>query len=83
MGNTGGIIQGDNCPEHCFVPRNLILMNFFEYVVIMKLKTCTTGKIFGKIYLKPIRDAFFQYLVCNQGRDGMRYGRTRENSIFC
>ena len=29
MGNTGGIIQGDNYAGHCFALRDLILMNFF------------------------------------------------------
>ena len=48
----------------------------------MKLKMCTIGKIFGKIYLKAIRDTFFQYVVCNQGRDGVRHERKGENSIF-
>ena len=36
----------------------------------MKLKMCTTGKTFGKICLKAIRDTFFQHVVCNQRRDG-------------
>ena len=27
----------------------------------------TTGKIFGRICLKAIRDYFFQYVVCDQG----------------
>ena len=31
-------------------------MKFFKKVVIMKLKVCTTAKIFGKIYLKAIKD---------------------------
>ena len=38
----------------------------------MKLIMCTTGKIFGRIYLKAIRYTFFQYVVCNQERDGVR-----------
>ena len=33
---------------------------------------CTTGKIFGRIYLKAIRHTFFQYVVCNKERDGVR-----------
>ena len=36
----------------------------------MKMKMCTIGKIFGKICLKAIGDTSFQYVVCNQGRDG-------------
>ena len=40
----------------------------------MKLKMCTTSKIFGK---KAIRDTFFQYVVFNQGRNGKG-----ETSIF-
>ena len=48
----------------------------------MKLKMCNTGKIFGKIYLKAIRDTFFQYVVCNQGRDGLRHEGKWEDSVF-
>ena len=48
----------------------------------MILKTCTKEKFFGKIHLKAIRDTFFQYVVCNQGRDGVRHERKGENSIF-
>ena len=50
--------------------------------MIMKLKLCTTSKIFGKIYLKTIRDIFFRYLVCNQGKDGVRYEGKRDDSIY-
>ena len=50
--------------------------------MIMKLKMCTTGKIFGKICLKAVRDTFFQYVVCNQERDGVRYEGKGEDSIF-
>ena len=40
--------------------------------MIMKLKIYTTGKMFGKICLKPVGDIFFQYVICNQERDGVR-----------
>ena len=30
MGDIGGTIQGDNSTEHCFVLKDLILMNFFK-----------------------------------------------------
>ena len=30
IGNTEGIIQGDNSAEHCFVLRELITINFFK-----------------------------------------------------
>ena len=30
MGDTGGIIQGDNSAGNCFVTRDLIPMNFFK-----------------------------------------------------
>ena len=43
--------------------RDLIPMNFFNEVVIMKLEMCTTGKIFGKTCLKAIRDTFL--LICD------------------
>ena len=82
MGNRRGIIQGDNSAGHCFVLRNLIPMNFFKYVMIMKLKMCSTGKVFGKICLKTVRDTLFQYVVCNQGRDGMRHERKGEDPNF-
>ena len=48
----------------------------------MKLKICITGKFFGKICLKPIGDTFFQYVVCNQGKDGVRNEGKGEDSIF-
>ena len=48
----------------------------------MKLKMCTTGKTFGKICLKTIRDTFFQNVVCNHKRDGMRHEGKGEDSIF-
>ena len=73
MENTGGVIHGEISAGHCFVLRDSIPMKFFKKVMIMKLKMCTTGIIFGKICLKAIRDTFFQYLVCNQGRDRVRH----------
>ena len=39
---TGG---GDNLAENCSVLRDLIPINIFKYVIIIKLKMCTTGKI--------------------------------------
>ena len=50
--------------------------------MIMKLKMSTTDKIFGKIYLKAITDTFFQYVVCNQGRDGERHEGKEKDLIF-
>ena len=47
----------------------------------MKLKMCTTGKTFCKIRLKAVRDVF-QYVVCNQDRNGVRYEGKRKDSIF-
>ena len=40
-------------------------MNFFKFI-IMKVKMCTTGKSFGEICLKAPRDAFFQYVICDE-----------------
>ena len=34
IGNTKGIIEGDNSAGHCFVLRVLILMNFFKWDVV-------------------------------------------------
>ena len=74
MGNPGGIIQRDNSDEHCFVLRDLIPMNFFRLVMIMKLEMCTTGKVFAIICLKAIcLKTFFQYVICNQGRNWVRH----------
>ena len=39
-------------------------------------------KIVGKICLKAIGDTFFQYVVCNQARDVVRYEGKGQNSIF-
>ena len=44
-----GIILDENPAEHCFLLRNLIPINSFKKVMILKLKMCTTGKMFGKI----------------------------------
>ena len=43
---------------------------------------CATRKIFGKIYLKAIRDTFFKYVVCNQGRDRVRHEGEGEGLSF-
>ena len=48
----------------------------------MKLKMCTADKIIDKICLKTIRDTFLQYVICNQGRDGVRHEGKGEDSIF-
>ena len=53
-----GIIQGDNPAGHCFVLRDLFLMSFFKLVMIVLLKIYVAGKVFGKIYLKAIRNTF-------------------------
>ena len=82
MGDTGVIIQGDNSAGHCFVIRDLIPMNFFKLVVIMKLKMCSTGNILGEICLKSVRDTFFQCVVCNQEKDGVKHEEKGEDSIF-
>ena len=60
--------QGDNSARHCFVLTDLNPMNFFKYVIIMKM--CTTDKIFGKICLKASRDIFFQMLSAIKGGMG-------------
>ena len=39
----------------------------------MKLKMYIRGKSFGKVCVKDILDTLFQYVVCNQGRDGVRH----------
>ena len=48
----------------------------------MKLKRCTTCKICGSNCLKVIGDFFYQYLVCDQERDGLRHEGKEEDSIF-
>ena len=48
----------------------------------MKLKMCSTGKIFDKICLKAIRDTFFQYVVCNQRKVGVRHEEKGGDPIF-
>ena len=62
-------MQGENSARHCFLLRNLIPMKFF---VIIKLKMCTTGKIFAKVCLKTIRDTFIQYVTCDQTRNRVK-----------
>ena len=48
----------------------------------MKLKMCITDKILGKTCLKVIRDTFFKYVICYQGRDGVRHDGKGEDSFF-
>ena len=43
--------EGDNLDGHCFVLRDLIPMNIIKKVMTVKLKMCTTNKIFGKIFV--------------------------------
>ena len=40
---------GDNLAGNCFVLRDLILIDFFKQVMIVKPKMCTTAQDFGKI----------------------------------
>ena len=48
------VVEGENPAGYCFVLRNLIPINFFKKVMIVKLK------IYGKIcVLRIIRDTFF------------------------
>ena len=51
--------------------RDLVASSFSKYIIIVQLKMHTTGKIFGKICLKAVRDTYFflQYVVCDQGGD--------------
>ena len=48
----------------------------------MKLKMCTTCKFFRKICLKARRDIFFNYVVYNHGKDGMRRESKEEDLFF-
>ena len=42
-----------------FVLRHLFTVNFFKLVIIVLLKIYATGKIFGNICRKAIKDTFF------------------------
>ena len=75
-----GIIQGDNSTGPCFVLKKLIQMNFFKFI-IMKVKMCTTGKSFGEICLKAPRDAFFQYVICDEVRGKVNHEGKGDDSI--
>ena len=45
-------------------------MSFLKLVMIVLLKIYAAGKVFGKICLKTVIDIiFFQYVVCDQGKD--------------
>ena len=48
----------------------------------MKLKIFTISISFGKICLRAIGDTFFQYVVCDEGRDGLRQEGKWYYSIF-
>ena len=45
---------GDNLAESCFVLRDLIPINIFKKVMIIKLKMCTTGKILVEMSVPEI-----------------------------
>ena len=49
--------------------------------MIVLQKMHVTSKIFGKFYLNSIKDTFFQYVVCNQRRDGKHKGKGRLNFL--
>ena len=69
-----GTILGDDPPEHCFVLRNLVPMNFFKYVMIVLLKRQASCRLFDKIYLKAIKTFFFfHYLIFDQGAGGLNF----------
>ena len=55
-------------------------MRFFKLVIIALLKT--SAKTFGKICLKAIRDTWFQYMVCDQGREGELGVRSNKRGKF-
>ena len=46
------VILGDNPTGHCFVSLDLNRTNFFQKVMIVKLKLRTARKFFGKTCLK-------------------------------
>ena len=62
--------MGDDPAGQCFALRNLSQMSFFKLVIIALLKIYTASKIFGKICLKAIRDAFFSntWSVIREGK---------------
>ena len=41
----------------------------------------TKDNIFGKICLKALRDTFLQYVICSQGRGGVRHEEKEEDSL--
>ena len=49
--------------------------------MIVLQKMHVTSKIFGKFYLNSIKDTFFQYVVCNQRRDGKHKEKGRLNFL--
>ena len=50
------MIRGDNPAAHCFALRDLISTTFCKQLVIFSLKMHSSGKIFGKISLRAVRD---------------------------
>ena len=49
-------------------------MNYFKVVMIVKVKMCIKGKVFGKICVKNYqRFLFSKYVICNQERNGVRH----------
>lgn len=52
MGKGGeNIFLGDNAAGHYSVLNNLISIEFFKQVMVLKLKMPVTGKIVGKIFV--------------------------------
>ena len=45
---------GDNPAKNCFVLRDLIPINISKYVMIIRLKICTTGKILVEMSVPKI-----------------------------
>ena len=78
FGKIGDIIQRDSSVGHCFVLRDLIPMNFYETENMHYRQN-----FWLNLSKKDIsRDPFFQYVVCNQGRDRVRHeGKGKKNFL--
>ena len=81
MGDTGGIIQGNNSAGQCFVIRDLFPMNF-QISHEHETENMYHRQNFWSNLSKVVSDTFVQYVVCNQERDRVRQKKNSEECVW-
>lgn len=78
MGDTGALIQGNKSAGHYFEVMDLIPISCnYEAANVHHRQN-----FWYNFLVKVITEAFFQYAVCKQGRDGVRDKVKGEDSVL-